>query len=83
MLEDRPEAVAARLSLSSTERAIFLELFARRNELVARAELLEVVRAKAPHTIDSHIMAIRRKLVQHGAGMILETVRNSGFILHT
>jgi DNA-binding response OmpR family regulator len=69
--------------LSKTETAVFAGLAAKPNALVPRGELQAVLRGSSPHTIDSHIMAIRRKLAEHGQGLTIETVTGSGFILRS
>ena len=69
------------VGLSNTEQRIFAQLASRPNALVTREELLSAMRGKAPHTIDSHIMGIRRKLESHRSSASIETVKGSGFIL--
>jgi DNA-binding response OmpR family regulator len=82
MINGELDKIAAHLNLSRSERAIFGELLMRKNQLVARQDLLGLLRARSPHTIDSHIMMIRRKLSQNRSALRLETVRKSGFILY-
>lgn len=77
MLHSELGNISDHLNLSRTELAIFTQLFAKKNQLVARADLMSVLRGRSPHTIDSHIMEIRRKLSASGSGMQLETVRNA------
>jgi hypothetical protein len=48
--------------LSKTEQAVFARLATKPNSLVRREEVLAVLKGSATHTIDSHIMAIRRKI---------------------
>jgi DNA-binding response OmpR family regulator len=67
--------------LSKTEQAVFACLATKPNELVRRGEVLAVLKGSAAHTIDSHIMAIRRKLRHHGQDVSIETVTGLGFIL--
>ena len=69
------------IGLTKTERAVFLCLAAKSEELVFRAELLAVMKGRASHTIDSHVMAIRRKLQKHQGAAKIVTVLGSGFIL--
>lgn len=73
--------IAAPSDLSRTERAVFARLAACADALVTRSDLLGVIRGNAPHTLDSHVMAIRRKLLQSGSPATIETVKGSGFIL--
>lgn len=67
--------------LTRTEQAVFACLAAKLGTVVSRGEVLAVLRGGAPHTVDSHIMAIRRKLEQNGGPAKIETVVGSGFIL--
>ncbi len=69
------------LGLSRTEQAVFTRLASKPNALVSRGELLGVLRGSKSHTIDSHIMAIRRKLTERAPSVTIETVPKSGFIL--
>lgn len=75
------ERLAHAVGLSKTERAVFERLAADVNELVAREELLSILRGSSPHTIDSHIMAIRRKLQDNRLSLVVKTVKGSGFVL--
>jgi DNA-binding response OmpR family regulator len=74
--------LALAAGLSKSQMAVFACLVARPGALVSRAEILAALKANAPHTIDSHIMEIRRKLERLGNGTTIETVKGSGFILH-
>ncbi len=69
------------LGLSATERAIFERIAEHPNQLVTRSALMAVLRGSSPRTIDSHIMAIRRKLQGLGSPATIETVKRQGFIL--
>jgi DNA-binding response OmpR family regulator len=60
---------------------IFARLAAKPDSLVTRDEILSVMRGKADHTVDSHIMAIRRKLAERRQGVTIQTVTGKGFIL--
>lgn len=73
--------VVVAAGLTQTEQTVLTRLASKPETLVLRAELLEVLKGCAPHTIDSHIMAIRRKLERHGSDAKIETVVGSGFIL--
>lgn len=73
--------LALTAGLTKTEQALFVCLASKAEALVSRTELLAVLKGNAPHTIDSHIMAIRRKLSKHGVAATINTVVGSGFIL--
>jgi len=81
VIEEARELMLA-AGLGRTQQAVFECLAAKPNALVRRADLLAVLKARSPHTIDSHIMEIRRKLRHHGQDAMIETVTGSGFILH-
>jgi DNA-binding response OmpR family regulator len=68
---------------SKTEQTIFMRLAETFDGLVMRGELLVLLKAGSPHTIDSHIMSIRRKLKDSGAAVVVRTVKGSGFVLST
>jgi DNA-binding response OmpR family regulator len=80
-MTDRVRAISDGANFTKTERAIFLLLAERANASVLRAELLAATKGGAPHTIDSHIMAIRRKLEKSGAAAKIETIVGQGFVL--
>jgi DNA-binding response OmpR family regulator len=80
-MTERVRGVGVAAGLTQTEQTVFARLADTAETLVLRAELLEVLKGCAPHTIDSHIMAIRRKLKRHGSDAKVETVVGSGFIL--
>jgi DNA-binding response OmpR family regulator len=80
-MSDSALELTSSFGFSRTEQAIFARLAADANALVKRADLLAALRGNAPHTIDSHIMAIRRKLAQGGSELTIETVKGAGFIL--
>jgi DNA-binding response OmpR family regulator len=69
------------VGLTKTEQAIFVCLATKAEALVSREELLLLLKGRAPHTIDSHVMEIRRKLAQHGCAAKIVTVVGAGFIL--
>jgi DNA-binding response OmpR family regulator len=80
-MTEKPREVMIAAGLTKTEQAVFARLAVNEGSLVSRGELLAVLSGKASHTIDSHIMAIRRKLEKHGGSTTIETVMRSGFIL--
>jgi DNA-binding response OmpR family regulator len=80
-MTEKVRGVAVAADLTQTEQTVFARLADKPETLVLRAELLDLLKGCAPHTIDSHIMAIRRKLKRHGSDAKVETVVGSGFIL--
>lgn len=82
MTEGLCGSVMKSAGLTKTEQVIFAYLVENANMRVSRHAILSVLKASAPHTIDSHIMAIRRKLQRSGARATVETVVGYGFILH-
>jgi DNA-binding response OmpR family regulator len=70
-------------NLTKTELAIFRYLAERANTRVSRDAILGVMKGRSAHTIDSHIMSIRRKSEQDGSSARIETLIGFGFVLHT
>ena len=68
-------------NLTKMERAILDLLQDRTNSTVSRDEILALLKGNATHTIDSHIMAIRRKLANAGSTAKIETIARRGFVL--
>lgn len=73
--------IMERAKFTNTERAIFGLLAANANASVTRTELLTTMKGTASHTIDSHIMAIRRKLKSCSAAVHIKTIVGQGFLL--
>ena len=82
MADDPLEAVMRIGRLTNTEKAIFAYLADNANVRVARKDLLPILKGRASHTIDSHIMAIRRKLEKSGLQVTITTIIGYGFILN-
>jgi DNA-binding response OmpR family regulator len=80
-LDDPISPLIRRIGLSRTQGRIFTLLASSAGVLVPRDKLLGVISGNSPHTLDSHIMEIRRKLKQHENSGSIETVKGSGFIL--
>lgn len=81
-MKDEADLVKYTIGLSRTESALFDRLATNANGVVSRAELMSVLRGNAPHTLDSHVMSIRRKLTHHEVHRVsIETVKGAGFIL--
>lgn len=78
---DKIDELELAVGLSKTERAILTCLAENMNKLVPQEDLLMILKGGSSHTIDSHIMAIRRKLKDNGLALIVRTVRGSGFVL--
>jgi DNA-binding response OmpR family regulator len=68
--------------LTKMERAILDLLQDRANSTVSKDEILALLKGNAAHTIDSHIMAIRRKLANADSTATIETIVRHGFVLH-
>ena len=80
-MTDHVQGIIDGANLTRTERAIFLVLAKKANTQVSRAELLATMKGTSPHTIDSHIMAIRRKLQKSESAVEIKTVVGQGFVL--
>ena len=80
-MTDQYYGLMTKAGLSKTESAIFRKLASRPNEVVSRDELVGLLKGTRPHTLDSHIMAIRKKIAQHDASVTIETITGSGFLL--
>lgn len=80
-MTERAHELMLAIGLTKTEQAVFTSLAVKVEALVSREELLAILRGSASHTIDSHIMAIRRKLEKHGGAAKIDTVSGLGFIL--
>lgn len=76
------EGIRIPTNLTKTESAIFRCLADRANTRVSREEILGVMKGRSAHTIDSHIMSIRRKLEQDDSSARIETLIGFGFLLH-
>jgi len=72
-----------RTKFSKTEMAIIDLLADSMGSVVSRESLLSNLRGAKSHTLDSHIMAIRRKLNESGDPYAIDTVPRVGFILRS
>jgi DNA-binding winged helix-turn-helix (wHTH) protein len=70
-------------NFSKTEKAIFDTLAGTMGNVVSREQLSSKLKGSRPHTLDSHIMAIRKKLADSGEPYAIETVPRVGFILRS
>lgn len=71
-----------RLALTATEETILRALFARRGEVVPRAELCALLGNETnPKLADVYVCLLRRKLEAGGAARLLFTVRGVGYRL--
>lgn len=80
----RASYVGRQLPLTATEFRLLACLAAAPGRVFSRAELLERGMPESDaleRTVDSHMRNLRRKLVEAGAGEVLETVRSIGYRL--